>query len=79
MDRTASGRDRLATVLVAMLAYYVPLVAVSLCNVDMPELVMALLYAAPLAVLLLGALALGLRAVASIGHHPVPVPVPAGG
>ena len=40
-------RDKTGTALVVLVAYYVPLTALSLCQVDVPGMAMAVLYGAP--------------------------------
>lgn len=75
MDRTSSGRDPSAIAVVAMLVYYIPVVIVSLCNIDLPEAAMAGLYFFPLLVLVAGGLWLAARTLASQPVHRVPVPV----
>lgn len=47
-------RDRLAVSLVVLLVCYVPVVALSLCQIEVPLLLMGALYAAPPALLALG-------------------------
>lgn len=62
-------RDKTGTALVALVAYYVPLTALSLCQVDVPGVAMAALYGAPAVI---GAVA---AAVWFGLPHPVATPV----
>lgn len=75
LDRTSSGRDRFAITVVAMFLYYLPVVVVSLCNIDLPEVAMAALYLFPLLVLAAGILWLIARSLLSRRIHLVPLPV----
>ena len=67
-------RDKVGTSLVALIAYYVPLTALSLCNINVPGPAMAALYCAPAVMAAVAGTWLALRH-AAIGT-PVLVPVP---
>ncbi len=80
VQRDAGPGDRIGLVLTLLVIAYVPVVAVSLCQVEAPLLLMAVLYAAPLVVALLAWAWMGVRA---LGRRPrrggVPRGVPAHG
>ncbi len=68
-------RDKVGTSLVALVAYYVPLTAISLCDIAIPGPAMAALYCAPAVVAAVAGAWLALRHTTVATPVLVPVPV----